>query len=111
MTKEGHVITASEAGIAVKTPSDISDVISACIGKYGLILTPDDLSPEFFDLRTGLAGELFQKCVNYRVRIAIIVPDPNAYGDRFSELAYEHQSHDVVRIVPSEDNARAWLSR
>jgi len=28
--------------------------------------------PAFFQLRSGLAGEIFQKCVNYRLKIAII---------------------------------------
>jgi len=32
--------------------------------REGIILREEDLAPEFFDLRSGLAGELLQKFVN-----------------------------------------------
>jgi uncharacterized protein DUF4180 len=75
----------------------------------GLIVRESDLCPEFFDLRTGLAGELLQKFVNYRARLAIILSDSGAYGERFSELVYEHRGHAVVRFFASESDARRWL--
>ena len=84
-------------------------MIAACIGSAGLILTENDLGQEFFDLRSRLAGELFQKCMNYRLRVAIVVPDPAAYGERFSELAYEHSSHGMIRFVRSREEANIWL--
>jgi hypothetical protein len=74
VNKASSIIVASEAGIAVRSLNDISDAIDACIGTDGLILTENDLSSEFFNLSNGLAGELFQKFVNYGVRSAIIVP-------------------------------------
>ena len=78
---EGHrILIASDSGISIRSVSDIPDVIAACIGADGLILTEDDLAREFFDLRTGLAGELFQKFVNYKLRMAIVLQDPEAYG-------------------------------
>lgn len=97
------------AGLYIKTAGDISDAISASAGTAGLLLTEKDLAPEFFDLRTGLAGELFQKFINVRKRVAIVILDPTVYGERFSELAYEHSTHKLVRITRSEDEARAWL--
>jgi hypothetical protein len=42
--------------------------------------------------------------------VAIVLPDPEAYGERISELAYEHKSHDLIRFVRSKDEAEAWLS-
>lgn len=66
MNEERRIITASDSGISVRSFSDIADLISACLNSKGVILTEDDLAREFFDLRTGLAGELFQKLMNYR---------------------------------------------
>lgn len=109
MTEECRIVVASESGIAIRSRDDISDGIGVCLGKAGLILTEDDLSPEFFELKTGLAGELLQKLVNYKVRTAIIVPDPEAHGERFAELAYEHRSHALVRFFRSREEADAWL--
>ena len=109
MKKELRIVVASDSGIFIQSFNDISDALGACIGTQGLILTENDLSPEFFDLRTGLAGELFQKFINYKLRVAIVLPNPEAYGERFNELAYEHASHSMIRMVGSEDEAKAWL--
>ena len=107
---EGHrILIASDSGISIRSFSDIHDVIAACFGTDGLTFTEDDLAREFFDLHSGLAGELFQKFVNYKLRMAIVLPDPDAYGERISELAYEHKSHNVIRFVRSKDEAEAWL--
>ena len=110
MNEEHKILIARDAGIAIQSFSDISDAMSACLGTAGLILTENDLGQEFFNLRSGLAGELFQKFINYKVRIAIVLSDPEAYGERFSELAYEHSSHNMIRFVRTQDEAIAWLS-
>ena len=110
MNQERRILIASDEGISIQSVRDISDAISTCFGAAGLILSEKDLAQEFFDLRTGLAGEVFQKFINYQIRVAIVLPNPDAYGERFSELAYEHASHPMIRFVPSEEEARAWLS-
>ena len=102
-------LLASEAGIAIRSMSDISSAIGATFAAGGLILTESDLAPEFFDLKTGLAGELFQKFMNYQLRLALIVSEPQRHGDRFNELAREHRSHGNIRIVPTKDEAMAWM--
>jgi hypothetical protein len=109
MSEEGKVLVAADAGISIGSLSDISDAIAASFGAAGLILTEGDLTPEFFELRSGLAGELFQKCMNYQLRLAIVLPDPAAYGERFGELAYEHASHNMIRFVRTKAEAEAWL--
>jgi hypothetical protein len=109
MTAPNHFLIASEAGIAIRTLSDISNAVGPTFGTAGLILTESDLAPEVFDLKTGLAGELFQKFTNYGLRLILIVLDPERYGDRFTELAREHRSHNSIRIVPAKDEANAWV--
>ncbi len=37
-----------------------------------VVIPTDRLTPDFFQLRTGLAGEILQKFVNYGLRLAII---------------------------------------
>jgi hypothetical protein len=109
MNEVRQILIASESGISIRSFGDISDALSASLGAAGLILTENDLAREFFDLHSGLAGELFQKFSNYRLRVALVLPDPEAYGERFSELAYEHNSHSMIRFVRSKDEAKAWL--
>ncbi len=103
------IVVASDSGLSIRSFSDISDALGACLGSAGLVLTENDLAQEFFDLRSGLAGELFQKFTNYKLRVAIVLSDPGIYGERFSELAYEHTSHNLIRFVGSTDEAKAWL--
>jgi hypothetical protein len=110
MSEESKIVVASDSGISIRSFSDISDALGASLGSAGLILTENDLAPEFFDLHTGLAGALFQKFVNYKLRLAIVLPDPGVYGERFSELAREHTSHGIIRFVSSKAEAESWLS-
>jgi len=109
MNEERRIVVASDSGLSIRSFSDISDALGASLGSVGLVLTENDLAQEFFDLRSGLAGELFQKFTNYRLRVAIVLPDPGTYGKRFSELAYEHKSHNMIRFVGTTDEAKAWL--
>jgi hypothetical protein len=110
MNENRRILVASDSGISIRSFGDISDAIGAGIESEGIILTEDDLACEFFDLRSGLAGELFQKCVNHGIPLAIVLPDPEAYGERISELAYEHKSHSLIRFVRSKNEAESWLS-
>jgi hypothetical protein len=89
---------------------DIPKALSASVESGGLILDEHDLGRDFFDLKTGFAGELLQKFANYRARLAIIVADASAYGSRFSELVYEHRTHNSVRFFASTQLARQWLA-
>ena len=99
------------ASIGIQTASDISAALSASVERGGLVLDEKDLSADFFDLKTGLAGQVLQKFVNYRTKLAVIVRDPAGYGARFSELAYEHRTHPTVRFFTAEQSARQWLSQ
>ncbi len=96
--------------ISIHSHEDIAKAIGAGMERGGLLIGEENLGPDFFDLRTGLAGEVFQKFTNYRVRLALVVADPVAHGSRFGELAYEHRTHPSVRIFESEQLARRWLA-
>ncbi|MDY7233053.1 DUF4180 domain-containing protein [Hyalangium rubrum] len=109
MQEERRVIVASEQGISIRSVKDIPDAIGACFGAEGIIFLEGDLGPEFFVLRNGLAGEVLQKFSNYRLRVAIVLPNPEVHGDRVKELAYEHRSHNMIRFVRSREEAETWL--
>ena len=105
-----RVLVASDAGLRIDRMADVMDLIGAAYDAEAVILTADDVDAGFFDLRTGLAGELFQKATQYAVRLALVVPDPAGHGPRWPELAYEHRRHHAVRIVASRAEADAWLA-
>jgi Domain of unknown function (DUF4180) len=111
MNNDSTILEAARLGIRISSMSDISDLIGATYGADGLILTESDLEPEFFDLSTGLAGELFQKLTNYQLRTALVILEPAAHGVRFAELAFEHRTHNLIRFCSSETQALEWLNR
>ena len=94
----------------IRDVTDIAGALGAAMEKGGLLLDERELGANFFDLRTGLAGEVLQKFTNYRVRLAIVVADGLAYGGRFNELVREHRTHNAVRFFETEQLARQWLT-
>lgn len=76
----------------------------------GACLDENGVSPAFFDLRSGVAGEVLRNCANHGYRLAVVVPDPSRHGDRFVELAREHQKHPLVRFPRIRAHAEAWLA-
>ena len=89
---------------------DIGEALGVSMDRGGLVLGEADLSPAFFDLRSGFAGEVLQKFTNYRARLAIVVIDASSHGSRFSELVYEHRTHACVRFFSTAQLARQWLA-
>jgi PadR family transcriptional regulator AphA len=96
--------------VQIREPADIPAAIESGMESGGLLLDESQLGANFFDLHTGLAGEVLQKFTNYRVRLAIVVADAQAHGSRFSELVREHRSHAAVRFFDTEQRARQWLT-
>jgi Domain of unknown function (DUF4180) len=94
----------------IDTAADISAALGASVDQGGLLLDETQLSADFFDLRTGLAGQVLQKFTNYRARLAIVITDASVHGSRFRELVYEHRTHNAVRFFESEQLARRWLA-
>ena len=105
------LIVAADHNLRVAAMADIQLLLEAAYGADGGLPLEDDLSPAFFDLRSGIAGELFQKCTNHRLRLALVVPDPAAHGERFTELAREHASHTLIRFFTIKSDAVAWLEK
>ncbi|HMN46270.1 MAG TPA: DUF4180 domain-containing protein [Povalibacter sp.] len=97
--------------INVRSFADISDVVACGLEHGGLVLYESSLGPEFFDLRTGIAGEMMQKFVNYRIPLAIVLAAPEGHGERFCELVREHRNHPLVRFFLSRAEAGEWVLR
>jgi len=68
-----QVLVCDPDGGPVATVQDALDVIgSAFQGAEMVALPADRLDERFFTLRTGLAGEIMQKFVNYRLHLVIV---------------------------------------
>jgi RimJ/RimL family protein N-acetyltransferase len=85
--------------------------LRSCIehGGRALLFDQGALPAAFFDLRTGVAGELVQKLVNYHVRMAAVVPDLAAHSPRFTEFAREANHGPQFRFFATRQEAIDWL--
>ncbi len=75
-----------------------------------LLLDHGALPAAFFDLSTGVAGELVHKLVNYW-RMAAVVPDLAAHSQRFGEFAREANQGRQLRFCATREDAIDWLGR
>ncbi|NUN69674.1 MAG: DUF4180 domain-containing protein [Bacteroidetes bacterium] len=59
---------------SISGSGDILDLMGSARyqGADGVIIREAELPPEFFDLRSGIAGEILQKFSNYQMKIAIV---------------------------------------
>ena len=89
----------SAEGVMLSTAQQFLQMIMDSSAE-GIIVHQESIDQKFFDLRNGLAGEMLQKVVNYRLRLAIV-------GD-FS--VYESNSLKAFILESNRSNAIA-LSR
>jgi|APSaa5957512493_1039668.scaffolds.fasta_scaffold62917_2 hypothetical protein len=90
---------------------DVMELLGNSMAQQGLLIGEEDLGSSFFDLSTGIAGELFQKFTNYNQKLAIVVSDLSVYGPRIQELALEHSNHSSIRFVNTDEAGREWLNQ
>ncbi|WP_421830579.1 DUF4180 domain-containing protein [Larkinella sp.] len=75
-----------------------------------MILHEKTITPDFFDLKTGLAGEILQKFSNYRVRLAFI-GDFSAYTSKsIKDFMYESNQRRQINFVHTLNEAIERLS-
>ena len=75
-----------------------------------LLIHVGALPSEFFQLRTGFAGEFVQRLVNSRLRSAAVFDPVGSYLERFREFLLEARRHPQFRAFDSPRDALAWLA-
>jgi hypothetical protein len=92
-------------------PGGPGAAVICCIehGSGAILFDHGALSAPFFDLSTGVAGELAQKLHNYGLRMAAVVPDPSVHSARFQDFAREANRGRQIRFFATRREAVAWL--
>jgi len=99
--------------IIIKTTDDALDLLGNLHYQNfdKIIIQEKNITPDFFDLRNGIAGEILQKFSNYRVRLAI-VGDFNQYpGKSIRDLIFESNKIGHINFVSSISEALLKLSK
>jgi hypothetical protein len=76
-----------------------------------IIIHEHNLIPAFFDLKTGIAGDVLQKFSNYRVRLAIVGEFSKYPGTSIRDFIYESNKGMLVNFLPSVAHAVEKLSK
>ena len=75
-----------------------------------IIIYDKNITPDFFDLKSGIAGEILQKFSNYRVRLAI-VGDFTPYSSKsIKDFIYESNKKGQINFVNTTTEALSLLS-
>lgn len=97
--------------IVINEVQDALDLMANCnyMGAERIILSENQLNPDFFDLKTRFAGEVLQKFSNYRNRLAI-VGDFSKYESRsLKDFIYESNKGNLVNFVSDYNEANDSL--
>jgi len=86
-------------------------IYTDCIenGASSLLLDRPALPAEFFDLSSGLAGELLHKLSVYHMRMAAVIPDLTAHSVNFQAFASEANRGEQFRFFSTRQEAIDWL--
>jgi Domain of unknown function (DUF4180) len=70
-----------------------------------IILQEKNITPDFFDLKTGIAGEILQKFSNYRVSLAIVGDFSKYQSKSINDFIYESNKLGQINFVETISEA------
>lgn len=99
----------AHGGFVITSPQQFLD-LSMNLPTERMIIHAQTFDPSFFDLRSGLAGEVLQKVVNYRLRLAI-VGDFSVYESKaLRDFIFESNKGKTIAFVSTVDEAFKTLT-
>jgi len=109
-TKIGEVISSE---LVIQTTEDGLDLLGNLYyqGFDSIILQEKNITPDFFDLKTGVAGEILQKFSTYNVRLAIVGTFSAYTGKSIQDFIYESNKNGHINFVSTLEEALKKLSK
>ena len=74
------------------------------------MLNEKNITPDFFDLKNGIAGEILQKFSTYRVRLAIVGDFSKYTSKSLNDFIFESNKGKHINFVTSTIEAIKILS-
>jgi hypothetical protein len=98
-------------GFIVKDAEDILGIIAeAGMNECnGIIMDSESFDPRFFDLKTGIAGEILQKFSNYRMKLVLTGDFSNFASNSLRDFIRECNRGNTIRFLPDADEGMRWL--
>ena len=101
----------ASAETSLHSEQDVLDAVAACHENdiYRILIPSEVLGEDFFKLKTGAAGRLLQKFVNYKIKVAITIHDERKVKGKFKELFAETNKGNACRMFFNTQEATDWL--
>jgi len=103
------------SGIIVDSVQDALDLMATIQYEHDcrkIVLRQSQLTERFFELSSGVAGDILQKYVNYHVKLAIVGEFDRYNSKSLRDFIYECNQGKQVCFVPDERTAlerlHAW---
>jgi PadR family transcriptional regulator AphA len=98
-------------GACIANEQDALEMVAAC-GEFEtdrLMLHAVNLTPEFFQLRTGIAGGILLKLTNYMIKAALVLKPEQVGEGKFKEWVLETNRGRDFRVFYDRARAEQWL--
>lgn len=111
--KDGVVYVELLPGAKLASERDAVETVGLCGQEetHLLMLHEGNLSDNFFDLKTGLAGELLLKWSTYFMRVAAVISPERIGRGRFYEFVIETNRGRQFFVANDRQSAEDWLLR
>ncbi|MCF2489972.1 DUF4180 domain-containing protein [Dyadobacter sp. CY347] len=98
--------------LIIETTEDGLDLLGNLYyqGFDSIIIHEANITPSFFDLKTGIAGEILQKFSNYRMRLAIIGDFDKYPGKSIQDFIRESNRGGRINFLSSVSEALERMS-
>lgn len=111
-----HTTTIAEItadGIIIHNAQDALELMMNCSyqGADSVVLYQQHIVPDFFELKTGIAGEVLQKFSNYRMRMAIVGDFSAMSSSSLRDFIYESNKGRLINFVASLEEALERLAK
>ncbi|HYK76079.1 MAG TPA: DUF4180 domain-containing protein [Daejeonella sp.] len=91
----------------IKTSEDGLDLLGNLYyqGFDKIIVHEKNITPDFFGLKNGMAGEILQKFSNYRVRLTIVGDFSKYTSKSLNDFIFESNKGKQINFVASQSEA------
>jgi hypothetical protein len=98
------VMVCDPDGPNITSESDAADLVGEMLGSGAtwIVIPVERLSGDFFELKTGLAGQVVQKFVTYRRNLAVLgdVTPYTSTSRSFRDFVYESNRGKQIWFLP-----------
>ena len=108
------MVRIEDKNILITDEQSALDIFMTIVYETGInriIIEKDNLIEEFFELKNKIAGNIFQKVINYKIKLAIIGNFSNYDSKALKDFIYECNNGKDIFFVDDESTAISFLSK